>query len=551
MTDTPPISSLSPAPERELDVEELRARLAQAEETIRAIRCGEIDALVVTGTRGPQVYTLQSADHPYRVLVEQMHEGTVTLDPSGLILYSNRQFAAMVQSPLETVTGTSFGRFLGPVSADEFAELIAAANRGHASGELVLRDATGATIPVHLSLTPLNLPASDFPAICVVVSDLRERQRNEALAKEELLSRSILEQAGEAIVVIDPQGVIVRRSNSAKTLSSRMALLLAHFDRAFPLEIGGAAWRANDVLEAARSGRTIRGLEASMAAADGRRLSLLVSASPLWAGLMGEARGDSKVLLGCVITLIDITERKDAEMVLARQAEELARSNTDLRQFAYSVSHDLREPVRQLAVFSELLQKKFQQELGGEGAYLIQHAVNSAHRVEKLLQDLLAYVQAADPPRQPLRTIDTNAVVHKALAVFETRIRESGARVECETLPALAVHEGHLAQLIQNLLSNALKYRGEAAPFIRIRGENGAPMSTLSVEDNGIGIRKEYQQQIFGLFRRLHGGEKYSGSGVGLAICQKIVQRYGGRIWVESEPGRGAKFLLTLPSRPR
>jgi PAS domain S-box-containing protein len=523
--------------DRDSRIESLTLRLAQAEEMIRAIHLGEVDAVVVNGARGPQVYTLEGADHPYRVLVEQMHEGTVTLDASGLILYCNRQFALMVQAPAESVTGSNFERFLTAISANEFAELKEAAANSHGTGELLLRDARGELIPVHVSMTPLDRPG--MSATCVVVSDLRERQRNETLAKEEQLSRSILEQAGEAIVVIDPQGIVVRRSQSAKALCKRAALL-AHFDRAFPLEIGGAPFGARSILTAAQEGRTIRGLEATMIASDGHEYSLLVSASPLW--------NDARALLGCVITLIDISERKQAEDALARQAEELARSNSDLRQFAYSASHDLREPVRQLAVFSELLQKKFQTALGGEGAYLIQHAVDSAHRVERLLQDLLAYVQAAEGPRQPVTPVNADEIVRKTVATFEESIRESGATVECDPLPALAIHEVHLVQLVQNLLSNALKYRSEAAPRVRIHGENGSPMCTLSVEDNGIGIRPEHQTQIFGLFRRLHGGEKYSGSGIGLAICQKIVQRYGGRLWVESEPGRGSKFLFTLPA---
>jgi PAS domain S-box-containing protein len=517
-------------------VDELAARLSQAEEMIRAIRFGEVDALVVNGPRGAQVYALEGADHPYRVLVEQMHEGTVTLDPHGLILYCNRQFAAMVGRPLESVLGSNFNRFTSPVSSNEFAEMIEAARGGHAGGDLLLRDAKNEMIPVHLSLTPLDRP--DLSATCVVVSDLRERRRNESLAKEEQLSRMILEQAGEAIVVIDPQGVIVRRSKSAKALCHR-AVLLAYFDRAFPLHAAGEPLDSKSILEAAREGHPVRGVEASMMSPDGHEMSLLVSASPLWL--------NSSELLGCVITLIDITDRKRAEDVLARQADELERSNSDLRQFAYSASHDLREPVRQLAVFSELLQKKYQEALGGEGAYLIQHAVDSAHRVEKLLQDLLAYVQAADAPQHLLALVDAGEVVRKTLSTFAERIEETGAQVECGPLPKLAMHEIHLIQLIQNLMSNALKYRGEATPLIRIRAENQGPMCTFSVEDNGIGIRPEYQAQIFGLFRRLHGGDRYSGSGIGLAICQKIVQRYGGRIWVESEAGRGSKFVFTLP----
>ena len=279
-----------------------------------------------------------------------------------------------------------------------------------------------------------------------------------------------------------------------------------------------------------------------MVHADGSQSALLVSASPLWS-----KPNKPNEFLGCVITLTDITQLKRAEAALFRQAQELARSNSDLRQFAYSASHDLREPLRQLAVFSELIQKRFGQGLGPEGGDLIQHAVDSAHRMEKLLQDLLAYIQAADAPQQASANTDANEVVKKVLANFEAKIAETGARIDCDPLPVLGVHEVHLVQLFQNLISNALKYRSEAAPEIHIRAERVCDAWQLSVEDNGIGIVADYRKQIFGLFQRLHGGGKYSGSGIGLAICQKIVQRYECRIWVESQLGHGSKFFFTLP----
>ena len=521
------------------DSEDVSSRLQQAEETIRAIHFGEVDAVVVNGPNGPQVYTLEGADHPYRVLVEQMHEGTVTLDRAGLILYSNPQFAAIVGASY-AATGLPFAQFLPAMDANIFAELVEGATlRGHSSGELNLRAEGSTVVPVRLSLTALDI--AGMQSISVVISDLREQVRNAAIVKEEQLSRLILEQAGEAIVVIDPEANIIRRSVSAKALGSS-SMMLMPFDKIFLLSAADGPVDARRILESARSGERLQGLEASMRRPDGETLALLVSASPLFS--------ESSELLGCVVTLTDITERKRVEDALAKQAEELARSNGDLRQFAYSASHDLREPVRQLAVFSELIQARFGDKLGSEGATLIQHAVDSAHRMEKLVKDLLAYIQAADAPREIRASSDANEVVKKTLAIFETQIAETGARIECDSLPTLDVHEVHLVQLLQNLIGNALKYRSDAPPLIHIRAEYAMPMWKFTVEDNGIGINKDYLAQVFGLFQRLHGGGKYSGSGIGLAICQKIVQRYGGRIWVESEPGLGSKFHFTLPGSP-
>lgn len=524
-------------PEGTPAIHDLVAHLSEAAGTIRAIHFGEVDALVVNGPLGERVYTIEGADHPYRLLVEQMHEGTVTLGRDGLILYSNPQFAAMIGAPSKSVTGTAFSNYLLPADSNRFTELIeTVANLGHGSGELSLRTASEDALPVRLSLTLFEVVGMQI--VSILVSDLREQLRNEAIVKEEQLSRLILEQAGEAIVVIDPEGIILRRSESAKTLAGNVPISL-HFDRSFSLTASGEPLTAARILSAARAGLPIRGLEALMHRGGSSSSALLVSASPLW--------NKSSELLGCVVTLTDITERKRAEVELARQAEDLARSNSDLRQFAYSASHDLREPLRQIAVFSELLQKKYEGKFGPEGAELIAHIVGSARRVEQLLTDLATYTQAADAPQANSACSDANEVVRRILATFERQIAESEARIECESLPVLDVHEVHLVQLFQNLIANALKYRSEAPPRIRISAERQEPMWRLSVEDNGIGIARPYQSQVFGLFQRLHGGGKYPGSGIGLAICQKIVQRYGGRLWVESELGRGSKFLFTLP----
>jgi PAS domain S-box-containing protein len=522
----------------EESLESLHARLAEAEETIRAIYAGEVDAVVVKDPTGHRVYTLEGADHPYRVMVEQMHEGTVTLGGDRLILYSNPQFAALMKLEPEMVTGVEFDGFLPSADSKLLNTLIeAAVARGYSSGELDLRSPDGTIVPVRLSLTPLAL--ADMRNICVLVSDLREQRRNEAMHKEERLSRLILEQAGEAIVVIDPKGVIIRRSESANLLAGK-PVLMCPFEEAFHLASSGIPFETARILYAARSGETVRGLEVQMLDPRGHTKVLLVSVSPL--------PFDAYEELGGVITLTDITDRKRSEQALAIQAEELARSNSDLRQFAYSASHDLREPLRQLAVFSELLQKKYQAQLTGDAKMLIQHAVDSAHRMEGLLKDLLAYTQAADAPQGVVATTDASEVCRKVIAIFEAKINASGARLDCDPLPVLAVHEVHLTQLFQNLIGNALKYRSHEPPRIHISAEPlPGKMWKITVADNGIGIAPAYHSQVFGIFQRLHGGGQYSGSGIGLAICQKLVQRYGGKIWVESEPGRGSRFMFTLP----
>ena len=240
-------------PEGTPAIHDLVAHLSEAAGTIRAIHFGEVDALVVNGPLGERVYTIEGADHPYRLLVEQMHEGTVTLGRDGLILYSNPQFAAMIGAPSKSVTGTAFSNYLLPADSNRFTELIeTVANLGHGSGELSLRTASEDALPVRLSLTLFEVVGMQI--VSILVSDLREQLRNEAIVKEEQLSRLILEQAGEAIVVIDPEGIILRRSESAKTLAGNVPISL-HFDGSFSLTASGEPLTAARILSAAQACR--------------------------------------------------------------------------------------------------------------------------------------------------------------------------------------------------------------------------------------------------------------------------------------------------------
>jgi PAS domain S-box-containing protein len=524
-------------------IEDVYARLDQAEATIRAIQAGEVDAVVVNGSNGPQVYTLEGADHPYRVMVEQMHEGTVTLDSDLVILYSNRQFAALVGDALDAIAGSRFSRFLSDPDSEIFPGLRETALcHGHSSGELNLTASAGDVVPVRVSLTRLDVAGME--TICVLVSDLREQRRNEAIVKEEQLSRLILEQAGEAIVVINPQGLIIRYSQSALNLAGQ-PILMSHFDHVFRLSAAESPLDVQRIVSASREFRRISGLETMLAQPGGGPCSLLFSSSPLWS--------QSKELIGCVVTLTDITQRKRAEEALANVAAELTQANSDLRQFAHSASHDLREPLRQLAVFSEVLQRKYQAHLDAEAKEIIQHSVDAAHRMETLLKGLLEYTHAGDAmhPSPASSSCDADEILRKTLGTFEDQIEETGAQILSEPLPRLKIHDVHLTQLFQNLIGNALKYRSGSPPVIRVAADPLDEMWIISVSDNGIGIAPEYQEQIFGLFQRLHGGGRYSGSGIGLAICQKIVQRYGGRIWVDSVPGEGSRFAFTLPGAER
>nr|WP_269446163.1 ATP-binding protein [Gloeobacter violaceus] len=229
-----------------------------------------------------------------------------------------------------------------------------------------------------------------------------------------------------------------------------------------------------------------------------------------------------------------------------QQRRELARSNTDLEQFAYVASHDLQEPLRMIGSYLQLLEQRYQDKLDPDAQEFIGYAVDGARWMQTLINDLLAYsrvgIRAAPPGR-----IDASAVLENALANLKPTIENSGATVSREALPKVIADATQLAQVFQNLVGNALKFHGPEPPQIHIGAAPAAGEWVFSVADNGIGIEAPYRERIFAVFRRLHPRGGYAGTGIGLAICKKIVERHGGRIWVESQPGRGSTFFFTVP----
>jgi signal transduction histidine kinase len=232
-----------------------------------------------------------------------------------------------------------------------------------------------------------------------------------------------------------------------------------------------------------------------------------------------------------------------------RQAQdELARSNRDLEQFAYVASHDLQEPLRMVAAYTQLLAERYQGKLDEQADKYIHYAVDGALRMQTLVQDLLAFSRVGRRGTEPKLT-DCNGVVETALKNLHSAIQESGAQVSCGQLPCAIADSTEMLQLFQNLIGNAIKFRGSNPPIIRVTAEKSAQEWIFSVADNGIGIAPEHAEVVFAIFKRLHTRAEYPGSGIGLAICKKIVEQRGGRIWVESQAGQGSTFRFTLPAK--
>ena len=241
-----------------------------------------------------------------------------------------------------------------------------------------------------------------------------------------------------------------------------------------------------------------------------------------------------------------------AQKELQRSNEELRRANRDLEVFAYSASHDLQEPLRTIAISAEIIDRNSGRLLPEEDAMFLASIRTGAKRMTALIQDLLAYTRVTKYEEGPPQSVDSGRVLAGVLEDLRVAIEEAGATVVTGEMPQAAMHPTQLAHLFQNLISNAIKYRDKEAPCVQVTGYERDGWCVFSITDNGIGIEPQFTEQIFGLFKRLHGRDEYPGSGIGLAICQRIVEHYGGRIWLEhSEPGRGSTFCFSIPSRQR
>jgi PAS domain S-box-containing protein len=253
--------------------------------------------------------------------------------------------------------------------------------------------------------------------------------------------------------------------------------------------------------------------------------------------------GKERVIL---LAIEDITERKQAEIRLMGVMADLERSNKDLVQFAYVASHDLQEPLRMVSSYTQLLAQHYEGRLDEKAKKFMDYAVDGAVRMQRLINDLLTYSRVGTQGK-PLEATDTHALLGEAISNLAAMIEEKRAVITNEDLPIVQADASQLMQVFQNLISNAIKFQGENIPHIHMSAQDKGWEWVFSVKDNGIGIERQYAGRVFIIFQRLHTRQEYPGTGIGLAVCKRIVERHGGRIWFESEPGQGSTFFFTMP----
>jgi len=251
-------------------------------------------------------------------------------------------------------------------------------------------------------------------------------------------------------------------------------------------------------------------------------------------------------VIHAIVQHVDITERKLAEEHLAATMADLERSNKDLEQFAYVASHDLQEPLRMVSSYTQLLAERYQGQLDEKALKFINYAVDGATRMQALINDLLIYSRVGTRGKS-MELTDAHDLLGQAIKNLIVMIEENRAVITNDELPVVRVDTGQFIQVFQNLINNSIKFRGDDIPLIRVSARDWGQEWVFSVRDNGIGIDQKYADRIFVIFQRLHGRQEYPGNGIGLAMCKKIVERHNGRIWFESEPGKGATFLFTIP----
>ncbi|MGC2751893.1 MAG: PAS domain S-box protein [Candidatus Acidiferrum sp.] len=480
----------------------------------------------------------------YRGLLEAAPDAMVVVNQTGEIVLLNVQAEKQFGYSRDELVGQKVKNII----PEGFAErLIADGTRTAAEAlaqqigtgiELIARRKNRTEFPIEIMLSPLE--SAEGTLVTAAIRDISVRKTAEKhLAQMEGRYRGLLEAAPDAMVVVNQNGAIVLLNVQAEKQFgySRDELVGQKVKNIIPE--GFAERLVADALrsvEDALAQQIGTGIELNGKRKNGSEFPIEIMLSPL------------ESAEGILVTMAvrDITTRKKAEADLLSKVEELNRSNEELGQFAYIASHDLQEPLRMVASYTQLLSRRYKGKLDSDADEFIAFAVDGASRMQRLIQDLLAYSRVGTKGRD-LLDVSSEEALQRALINLRHAIEEKGALVTHDPLPPVLADEMQLIQLFQNLVGNAIKYQSSGIPKVHISAvKNGGKKWTFSVRDNGLGIDPQYFEKIFGMFQRLHKREEFAGTGIGLAICKKIVERHGGNISVESRLGHGSTFRFAL-----
>ncbi len=372
-------------------------------------------------------------------------------------------------------------------------------------------------------------------AISIKKVDNDRYRVREDLRLSNLYNRSLIEASVDPLVTIDPNGKITDVNDSTEVVTgfSREDIIGTDFSDYFTDPL-----KAREGYQKVFEEGIVRDYELEIKNKNGQITPVLYNASVY--------KDDSNNVIGVFASARDITELKESEKVLKLRLDELARSNKELEQFAYVSSHDLQEPLRMIASYLQLLDRKYKGKLDAKADKYINFSVDGATRMQNLIDDLLAFSRVTTQAKE-FKPTDLEVIYKETLSNLELSIKENDAVISHDHLPIVQADKTQIAQVFQNLIGNAIKFQGNNKPKINISVTKEDNQWLFSVQDNGIGIDPKHSDRIFEVFKRLHKKRDYPGTGIGLAICKKIIERHGGRIWVESELGKGTIFYFTLP----
>jgi two-component system cell cycle sensor histidine kinase/response regulator CckA len=525
------------------EIASLRARLWEAEDSLQAIRAGEVDALIFPTDGGEQVFVLRSADEPYRVLVEHLQEGAIIASARGEILYCNQQLGALVGLPLERLIGSLFLRYVAPEDQELAAGLLTNGRRTAQRAELSLVNAGGAARPVQLSVAPYD--SAGAGALCIVATDLSEQRRGETLVADERLARSILEHVAEAVAVCGPDGRVLRANQEANRLAGS-PVVGAPFPEVFPLQFPAVLQSAQELLRTALRGERLTMVEAVLPTRAGRPLTLLVSCGPL--------QDATPTVAGVVVTMVNITERKTVEERL-RQSQRLE----SVGRLAGGVAHEVNNQMTVVLGFADILSSDATLPRGARED--IRQIHRAAVRSAAITAQLLAFSR-----KQILlpQVLDLNVVIRDFEPVLVQTLGPKNLHLELglSGTPVVVLGDrGQLEQVLLNLVRNARDATPEGGKITVETGETvldsdafraqevaprPGPYVVLTVRDTGCGMLPDVLAHIFEpFFTTKRTGE---GTGLGLSTVYGIVKQSNGYVWASSEAGRGTTFEVYLPS---